>query len=192
MLSDRFDRVRLLVVACLGALAAVSTVAVMVSMGFIPFWALVLGGLAIGLARSPSQPARAALVFDLVGRENLSNANALNAMAMNMTQVVGPALGAAMISASGAPSALWISTAWYAISLLALLPLRSLKSVRHAHPEPVLQMLTGGVRAILSRRLTAAVLFVTLAPNILIWPISQAFVPVFAVDVLGLDAAGLG
>ena len=47
--------------------------------------------------RAPSQPARAALVLDLVGRKNLSNANALNAMAMNMTQVIGPALGGGMI-----------------------------------------------------------------------------------------------
>ncbi len=192
VLSDRFDRVRLLMVACLWAVAAVSTVAAMVSAGYMPFWALVLGGFAIGLAQSPSQPARAALVFDLVGRENLSNANALNAMAINVTQVVGPALGGAMISAFGAPAALWVSTAWYAISLLALLPLRSQSSVRHAPPESILRMLTGGVRAVLSNRLTAAVLLITLAANILLWPIYQGFIPVFAADVLGLDAAGLG
>jgi MFS family permease len=192
VLSDRFDRVRLLVVACLWAFGAVSSVAIMVSLGYIPFWALVLGGLAIGLAQSPSQPARAALVFDLVGRENLSNANALNAMAMNVTQVVGPALGGAMISSFGAPAALWISTAWYGISFLFVWPLRSFRNVQHAHPEPVLQMLAGGIRMILASRLTSAVLLVTLAANVLIWPVYQAFVPVFAVDVLDLDAAGLG
>jgi MFS family permease len=192
VLSDRFDRVRLLIVACLWAIAAVSSVAVMVSMGYMPFWALLVGGLAIGLAQSPSQPARAALVLDLVGRENLSNANALNSMALNMTQVVGPALGGAMISAFGAPAALWISTAWYAISLLMLMPLRSIKGQRHGHPESALQMLTGGFRMILSSRLTSAVLLVTLAANVLIWPIYQGFMPVFAADVLHLDAAGLG
>jgi MFS family permease len=192
VLSDRFDRVRLLIVACLWAVVAVSSVAVMVSMGYVPFWALVLGGLAIGLAQSPSQPARAALVLDLVGRGNLSNANALNSMALNMTQVVGPALGGAMISAFGAPAALWISTAWYAISLLTLLPLRPVRGTRQGHPESALRMLTGGFRMILSNRLASAVLFVTLAANVLIWPIYQGFMPVFAADVLGLDAAGLG
>jgi MFS family permease len=192
VLSDRFDRVRLLIVACLWAIVAVSSVAVMVSMGYMPFWALLVGGLAIGLAQSPSQPARAALVLDLVGRENLSNANALNSMALNMTQVVGPALGGAMISAFGAPAALWISTAWYAVSLLMLMPLRSIKGQRHGHPESALQMLTGGFRMILSSPLTSAVLLVTLAANVLIWPIYQGFMPVFAANVLHLDAAGLG
>jgi MFS family permease len=192
VLSDRFDRVRMLIVACLWAVTAVSIVTVMVSMGYVPFWALVLGGLAIGLAQSPSQPARAALVLDLVGRDNLSNANALNAMAMSMTQVVGPALGGAMISTFGAPAALWISTGWYGISLLFLLPLRSQPRKSHAPPEPVFQMLSGGIRTVLASKLTSAVLLVTLAANILVWPIYQGFVPAFSADILELDAAGLG
>jgi predicted MFS family arabinose efflux permease len=53
-------------------------------------------------------------------------------------------------------------------------------------------MLLSGFRTVLSNRLAATVLFVTLCANILIWPVYQAFVPVFAVDILGLDAAGLG
>ena len=192
VLSDRFHRVHLLIVACIWALVAVSTVALTISFGYAPYWLLLLGGLAIGLAQSPSQPARAALVFDLVGRENLSNANALNSMAINMTQVVGPALGGAMISSFGAPAALWISTAWYGLSLLLVLPLRSLKTAAREHQESAWKMLSGGFRMILSSPLTLAVLLVTLFANILVWPVYQAFVPVFAADVLHLDAAGLG
>jgi MFS family permease len=192
LLSDRFDRVRMLMVACVWTFAVVSIIATMATLGHTPFWALLLGGLAIGLAQSPSQPARSSLVFELVGRENLSQANALNSMALNMTQVVGPALGGAMISGLGAPTTLWISTAWYAISLLALLPLRSIKRARVAHVQSVMGMLTGGFRLVLANRLTRAVLTVTLAANVLIWPVYQSFMPVFAVDVLHLDAAGLG
>lgn len=192
VLSDRFDRVRLLIAACLWTLGAVAVVAAMVSAEYIPFWALVLGGLAIGLAQSPSQPARSSLVLDLVGRENLSNANALNSMAMNMTQVIGPALGGAMISGFGAAAALWISTAWYAISLIALIPLRSIKGSRQGHHESAIAMLTGGFRTVLANRLSAVALLVTLAANILIWPVYQVFIPIFAKDVLGLNAAGLG
>ncbi len=192
VLSDRLDRVRLLIFACGWAFCAVAAVAMLVSLGSAPYWALLLGGLAIGLAQSPSQPARAALVLDLVGRDNLSNANALNAMAINLTQVIGPALGGTMISSFGAPAALWIATGWYGFSLLTLLPLRSQKTTRHPHPESAWQMLAGGFRAVLASRLVSAVLLVTLAANVLMWPVYQSFMPVFAVDVLHLDAAGLG
>ncbi|MGW1408892.1 MFS transporter [Streptomyces sp. NPDC002403] len=192
VLSDRYDRVRLLMSACVWALGAVVVVAVMASSGPVSYGALVAGGLAIGLAQSPSQPARGSLVLDLVGRENLSNANALNALAMNMTQVIGPAVGGAMISAFGAPAALWISTTWYAVSFVALRPLRGVVRTAPGRPEPVLRMLTSGFRTVLTSRLTSAVLLVTLAANVLLWPVYQAFMPVFAKEALGLDAAGLG
>ncbi len=192
VLSDRFDRVGLLSIASLWASCAVAAVAIAASVGYTPYGLLLIGGLAIGLAQSPSQPARAALVLDLVGRSNLSNANSLNAMAINATQIVGPALGGTMVSVLGAAAALWVAAGWYALSLVMLLPLRSRKTVRHSHQESLWQMLAGGFRAILASRLVAAVLLVTLAANILIWPIHQAFMPVFAADVLDLDAAGLG
>ena len=190
--ADRHNRVRLLIIAATWALIAVSVVALLASIDLVPYWALVVGGFAIGLAQSPSQPARSSLVLELVGRENLSNANALNAMAMNMTQVIGPAIGGAMISAVGAPAALWISAGWYAISLILLLPLRGLGAAARAEAESAISMVVGGFRSIGSNRLATAVLLVTLAANILRWPFYQSFMPVFADRQLGLDAAGLG
>nr|WP_202501872.1 MFS transporter [Streptomyces sp. SID5785] len=194
VLSDRHDRVRLLGIACGWALTAAVAVSALESATDAPYWVLVLAGLATGLAQSPSQPARSSLVLQLVGRRSLSNANALNAMAMNMTQIVGPALGGAMISAFGSSVALWISTGWFALSLLALWPLRrtDTESERRAAPEPVVALLTDGVRSILRNRLAAGVLGVTLAANILLWPVYQAFMPVFAKESLGLGADGLG
>jgi MFS family permease len=192
VLSDRFDRMRLLLVAGTWALLAVTALAAAVSLTSVPYWVLLVGGLAIGLAQSPSQPARSSLVVDLVGRTNLSNANALNSMAMNMTQVIGPAIGGVLISTVGAPAALWIAAVWYAAALVLLLPLRHVGSTRAAAPEAVLRMLVGGFRSIAANRLASAVLLVTLAANILSWPVFQSFMPVFAGETLSLDASGLG
>lgn len=190
--ADRHNRVRLLIIAASWALIAVSAVATLASLGKASYWVLVVGGLAIGLAQSPSQPARASLVMDLVGRQNLSNANALNSMALNMTQVIGPALGGLMITGLGAPAALWVSTVWYAISLVALLPLREYGRVAGGHTTSAARMVTSGLRELARNRLASTVLLITLAANTLLWPIAQSFMPVFAKESLGLDAAGLG
>lgn len=190
--ADRHKRVRLLIIAASWALVAVSAVATLASLGRASYWVLVLGGFAIGLAQSPSQPARASLVLDLVGRQNLSNANALNSMALNMTQVIGPAVGGLMINGLGAPAALWVSTFWYAISLVMLLPLRDYGRVVGEHTGSAIRMVTSGLREIARNRLATTVLLITLAANTLVWPIAQSFMPVFAQESLGLDAAGLG
>ncbi|MFI5698116.1 MFS transporter [Kribbella sp. NPDC051586] len=190
--ADRHNRVRLLIIAASWALVAVSAVATLASLGRATYWVLVLGGFAIGLAQSPSQPARASLVMDLVGRQNLSNANALNSMALNMTQVIGPAVGGLMITGLGAPAALWVSTFWYAISLATLLPLRRYGRVVGGHAESAIRMVTSGLRELARNRLASTALLITLAANTLLWPVAQSFMPVFAHESLGLDAAGLG
>ncbi|WP_427890735.1 MFS transporter [Kribbella sp. GL6] len=190
--ADRHNRVRLLIIAASWALVAVSAVATLASLGKATYWVLVVGGLAIGLAQSPSQPARASLVMDLVGRNNISNANALNSMALNMTQVIGPAIGGLMITGLGAPAALWVSTFWYGVSLVALLPLRAFGQVVGGHTESAVRMVTSGLREIARNRLASTVLLVTLAANTMLWPVAQSFMPVFAQESLGLNAAGLG
>ncbi|MGH6781149.1 MAG: MFS transporter, partial [Sphingomonadaceae bacterium] len=193
VICDRFDRVRLLLIAAGWAFLTMALIATLVALGMISYWGLVLGGFCIGMAQSPSQPARFTLVFEFVGRENLSNANALNSIVMNMTQVVGPALGGAMIAAFGAACALWVSAFWYLVSFIALWRLRKAGG-RHARPadETLAALLAGGLRAVFSSRLASAVLLITFAANILLWPISAAFMPVFAKTRLGLDAEGLG
>lgn len=192
VLADRHNRVRLLLLTGSWAVLTAGVLAALTSVDLLPYWVLLLGGLAVGLAQSPSQPARASLVFDLVSRRNLSNANALNAMAINMTQVIGPALGGAMISVFGAPAALWISAFWYGASLVMLLPLRGHPQVRHARTGSAVAMVASGMRAIAANRLAAATLLITVAANVFVWPIYQSFMPVFAKETLNLDAAGLG
>ena len=53
-------------------------------------------------------------------------------------------------------------------------------------------MLAVGLRTVLSNRFASAVMLVTLSANMLLWPIYQAFMPVFAKESLGLGASGLG
>lgn len=193
VVSDRSDRVKLLLIASAWAFGVMAMIAALVSVDLISYWGLVFGGLAIGMAQSPSQPARFTLVADFVDRQSLSNANALNSIVMNMTQVIGPAIGGAMVAAFGVAVALWISAAWYLISFLLLWPLRKAATKPTAHvAEPLVALLTTGFRAVFSNRLASAVLLITFVANIFLWPIYAAFMPIFAKVHLGLDAEGLG
>lgn len=192
VLADRFDRLRLLVCAGLWAFAALATLAALSSTGLADYWVLVIGGLALGLAHSPSQPARASLVFELVEPGKLSNATALTSLVFSATMMLGPAAGGALISWFGAPAALWISSGWYALALLSLMPLRGFRDRVRAHHESAMRMLFTGMGEIVRIRPVLAVLVVTVAVNSLMWSIYQGFMPVYAEHSLGLDAGGLG
>jgi len=192
VLSDRIDRRRLLIGTNSLALLSSASCAALALAGSAPYPVLLAAGLALGLAQSPSQPARASLVFQLVGRENLSNANALNVLAMSGSQMIGPAAGGVLIGLIGAPAALAVSAVWYVIALAALWRLPAPAHAAAEHGASAWRMLVDGFATIGRHRIAVAVLLVTLSANILIWPVFQSFMPVFAEDVLRLDAAGLG
>ena len=57
-------------------------VAALTSLGAIAYWQVLFVGFLVGMMQSPLQPTRFTLIMDLVGRQNLSSANALNVAAL--------------------------------------------------------------------------------------------------------------
>jgi len=191
-LSDRTDRVRLLIASQAIALADAAVIAVLAMMGLVEYWHVVVAGFVLGAMQAPLQPARFTLLMDLVGRDGLSKANALSTAAMMGARIVAPAAAGWMIGALGVSAALWFSAAWYLPSLYWAARLRELPGRSMAAGGTVLAEILDGVRVAVRRREIAGVLLVSIAANALAWPILQAFLPIFAEEVLRSGAAGLG
>jgi MFS family permease len=101
VLADRFDNRRLFGVTQLGSLAVSIALAVLAFSGDAALWQVyalaALGGTAMVL----DAPGRHSLTFQLVGRDELPNAIALNASLFNTSRLVGPAIAGAVIAAAG-------------------------------------------------------------------------------------------
>src|SRR5690606_8836809 len=112
-----------------------------------PYWALLIASLMLGTAQSLSQPARASLMLEMVGRENLSNANALNSMGIGITQAVSAAIGGGLVSWLGTSWTLCFAGAWFAMSAFTMWQIRP--SGRQSAPVErvrMLPMVTDGIR----------------------------------------------
>lgn len=194
LIADRVSRVRFLMVITTWALIVIMALAVLVTLHKATYWEIVLGGFLIGLTQSPAQPARFTLVLDLVGRGRLTNANALNSLAINTTQALGPSLGGVLVGTLGVAPALWVSGSWYLISVVCLLRIRDAADLETHHDLGRVRIgkeLMEGIRSVMMSNVSMAILAVSFVANIFIWPIYQTFMPVFA-DRLGLGSAGLG
>lgn len=192
LMADRYDRLLIIKIASVWSMVMIGGLAILVSLDATPFWLLLVAGFATGMSQSPTQPARNSLVLELVGRANLANANALNSMGMGITQAIAPAVGGAIISAFDASVALWYSALWYVAAFVLISQINVVRQTVRFDPTPILPLITDGLRIVLRNQLTLTMVVVTLAANILIWPIYQSFMPVFASDVLDLGPAGLG
>ena len=113
-------------------------------------------------------------------------------MGMGITQAIAPAVGGAIISGFSASVALWYSALWYVLAFVLISQIRIIRQTVRFDPTPIWPMLADGLRIVMRNRLTMAMVVVTLAANILIWPVYQSFMPVFAADVLELGPDGLG
>ena len=193
LLVDNFDR-RKLMAFIYGYQAAVTLVfAAVVLTGNLQAWHIFAFIFFMGLAWVVSDPARMSLIPNIVPREGLVNAFALNSMAFSVTRLATPALGGVLIAFAGAGPALLVEAVLQIGAVAAALSLRvvtipkprmSLASVRDGLLE--------GIRYVLNTPLLLGLFALTALPAMLIMPSVNGLMPVYAAEVFGVDAKGLG
>ncbi|GJG86976.1 MFS transporter [Gemmatimonadetes bacterium T265] len=193
VLVDRVDRLRL--VTAMQAVLLVEAAAL---------WALTLTGrvtvgwlLALaclnGTCTAFEVPARQSLIIDLVGRDDLPEAIALNSSGFNLARIVGPALGAAAIASLGIAWCFALNALSYLAVLAGLLLIRLPRRAASApaHHSSPWAGLAEGFRYAWHAPAVRAILGLTLVFSVCGTPY-MTLMPVFARDVLGLGAGGYG
>ncbi|MBI2871742.1 MAG: MFS transporter [Chloroflexi bacterium] len=192
ILADKVDRKRLLLAVQGVNLAVIGVLAVLALTETIALWQVILITLTMGVGWVSDYPSRRSLVLDIVGRERITNAIALDASAMVGSKMAGPALGGLLIWLVGAGGAFAVMAACYlgSLALLSLLrppPVRGARAPR----QPVFSALVEGMRYARSRPVLWGALLVTVVANLFIFPYI-VLVPVLARDVLGVGPVLMG
>ncbi|HRY11977.1 MAG TPA: MFS transporter [Syntrophomonadaceae bacterium] len=131
----------------------VLALALLVYSGEIYYWhILVMAGL-MGLVNTLDMPARQAFVVQLVGKDDLMNAIALNSVAFNTARVIGPALAGILMAYYGVGICFLINSFSFAavlISLLFVVPLPF--HIERVARESVWTELKHGLRYVVEQR----------------------------------------
>lgn len=135
--ADRLDRRRLLLVTQLGSTVVSAGLAVLAFAGLARVWVVIACAVLLGIGSAFAAPASSALISDLVPREHLGSAVALNSMTFNLARAVGPALAAISVRTLGIPASFAINSGSYLLLVLALLVV---------HPAPRRLALRGEAR----------------------------------------------
>lgn len=99
--ADRHNRHRILIVTQSWAMLLAFTLATLTLTGNIQIWHLFVIAVGFGLGNAFDIPARQAFAVDMVGREDLVNAIALNSSMFNGARIVGPAIAGILVAAVG-------------------------------------------------------------------------------------------
>jgi MFS family permease len=104
VITDRVSRRAMLVATQTSAMLLALILATLTFMDVVEVWHVVLLAAGLGLVNSFDGPARQAFVVEMVGREDMPNAIALNSMTFNSGRIIGPAIGGAVL--------VWLGAAW--------------------------------------------------------------------------------
>jgi MFS family permease len=194
VLVDRTDKLRLVTIAQTLLLLEATALWWLTWAGHATiFWLVVLAAVS-GVIGAFEIPARQSLVIDLVGREHLRSAIALNSTGFNIGRVVGPSLAALVIAHAGIAWCFGVNALSYLAVLIGLLLIR-LPRERSESAATVLQSpiegVREGVRYILDTPLVRALIRLIAVYAVLGVPY-LALMPVVARDMLGLGPGGYG
>ena len=119
-LADRYDRVAVIRVTQVIAMAQAIALAVFTATGIIDIWSLFLLTVTLGAVNAMNQPARLALIPSLVDRETLPSAVAINSIVFNNARFAGPLVAAAVTALGSISLAFALNAVTYVAFLVSL------------------------------------------------------------------------
>jgi MFS family permease len=203
VIADRIDKRHALIASQFAASLQAFILFIIIASGIVEIWMVMVMAFMLGLVNAVDMPMRQALAADLVPRNLLHNAIALNSMAFNSARVVGPALAGVIIAVgtgvtgsniAGVAINLGINTLTYAGVLTGLLRMNPREIRRMERPEqhpPVLESLREGFWYAVRTPLVLWCL--VLLGGIAAFGFNfQILLPLFATGILELQADGYG
>ena len=144
-----------------------------------------------GLITAFEIPARQSLVIELVGRDDLPGAIALNSSGFNLARIVGPSIGAIIIAKLGIAWCFGVNAASYIAVLVGLFLIQLPAWTPPEHLASPIEGIREGVRYMRDTPAISALMKLVTVFSVLGVPY-LTLMPVVARDQLGLDAGGYG
>ncbi|MGE0136006.1 MAG: MFS transporter [Dehalococcoidia bacterium] len=191
VLADRLERRRLMFATQAAAMVMAFVLATLVATGLVEFWMVLAIALGRGVMLSFNMPARQSLISELVPREALTNAVALNSATLNLTRVAGPLIAAIFfLTPFGIAGAFYFNGATFVAVLIGLaimdIPRQPVRTRKSMFSE-----LLGGFSYINRSQVLRALVILATVPMVFGMPY-QAMSAVIARDVLGTGGEGFG
>jgi MFS family permease len=191
VLVDRSDKLRLVRIAQTAYLLEATALWALVATHRITIGSLLGLAFLSGLIASIEIPARQSMFIDLVGRDDLPEAIALNSSGFNLARVVGPGIAAAVIARLGIAWCFFLNAASFVAVLVGLFMIQL--PAHRPHPGRARAWI-GVLQALRYMRRTPrvrALMIMVTVYSILGVPV-LALMPVVAREMFGLGAAGYG
>jgi MFS family permease len=188
--ADRYNRHRVVLATQIASMCLASLLAFLTLTGLVQVWHLMTIAALLGIVNAFDIPARQSFVVELVAREDLQNAIALNSSMFNGARIVGPAVAGVLVAAVGEGWCFFANAVSY-IAVIASLLLMRVPSAATAHPPSIWAQVAEGFRFVLRSRPILVLLLLLGFVSLMGTPYS-VLMPIIADQTFHAGSKGLG
>jgi MFS family permease len=190
MVVDRTNRHRVIVITQTASMVLALILAALTLTHHVKVWHIFVLAALLGLVNAFDIPGRQAFLIDMVGREDLMNAIALNSSMFNGARIIGPAVAGILVARIGEGWCFFANGVSYIAVIVGLL-LMHIQCVRRSKTDSPLEDIKEGFRFV-SRTKPIRALLLLLGLVSLVGMPYVVLMPVFADRILHSGARGLG
>ena len=189
--ADRRHRHHIILTTQTAAMLLTFVLAALTLSGRVQVWHVFVLATCLGVVNAFDIPARQAFVVEMVGREDLSNAIALNSTMVNGARVVGPAIAGAVVALVGEGWCFLLNAVSYIAVIAGLLLMRVPPRLRPAARTSALRETLEGFQFVGRTAPVRALLLLLGVVSFAGMPYS-VLMPIFAESILNSGSKGLG
>lgn len=190
-LADRVSKRNLMIIAEVIAAFLSLSIALLIATHLIAVWHLMLASFISGLAFTVGQPARQAIIPEIVKRDILVNAIALNSAAFNSMRILAPSIGGFLLVFIGMAPVYFIGTLLSILAIIFMLPIPGKGNFQEKSMAGFGVDVRDGLKYIYQNNTVFTLLILILLTTLIAQPF-QYFLPIFARDILKVGEVGLG
>ncbi len=190
IVADRVNRQRLVIATQIAAMILAGILAWLTLSGHVQVWHIFLLAALLGIVNAFDIPGRQSFLIDMVGKEDLMNAIALNSSIFNGARVIGPAVAGILVAKIGEGWCFAANSASYIAVIVGLL-LMNVHCAPRASAHSPIEDIVEGFRWVNQTKIIRALLLMIGLVSLVGMPYT-VLMPVFADKILHGGARGLG
>ncbi len=190
IVADRHNRRRVVIATQIASMLLAFVLAALTLTRAVQVWHIFVLAALLGVVNAFDIPGRQSFLVDMVGKEDLMNAIALNSSMFNGARIVGPAIAGILVAKIGEGWCFFANAVSYIAVIIGLLMMR-VQPRSHRRPGSPLAHIIEGFRFVRHTGPIRALLLLLGLVSLVVMPYT-VLMPVFADEILHSGARGLG
>lgn len=192
VIIDKIPKKRILLITQTTLMLLAFVLAVLVWTGYAQYWHILVMAVLLGCVNTIDMPARQSFMIELVGREDLMNAIALNSSIFNIARIIGPAIAGLMMGFMGAAFCFFLNGLSFIAVIIGLILIKVKPFVRKEDGQKnIIKDIKEGLVYTRQNPNIYITLLVLMMVNILVMNFNVT-VPVLTQNVLHQEEQGFG